>query len=130
MIRCRRYRWLPLLRVLVLGLFALGLVLQPVLAAAGEMHEFAHDPSGQHAHVPHADDLVTDSGTTDEQDNGPSKTLHVLLHFAHCCGAAAALLPMPKPITLAPMHSQLAIVKAAIRPPANLPSPFKPPILA
>src|SRR3546814_1855640 len=57
MTRFRPHRWLPLLRVFVLGLFALGLVLQPVTAAVGEMHELAHDPPDTHSHDLHADGL-------------------------------------------------------------------------
>src|SRR3546814_16616206 len=86
MTRFRPHRWLPLLRVFVLGLFALGLVLQPVTAAVGEMHELAHDPSGTHSHDLHADELDAELAAAGEQDQGGAKTLHVLLHFSHCCG--------------------------------------------
>src|SRR3546814_17543038 len=94
MTRCRPHRWLPLLRVFVLGLFALGLVLQPVTAAVGEMHELAHDPSGTHSHDLHADELDAELAAAGEQEQGGAKTLHVLLHFSPCCGAPAALLPV------------------------------------
>lgn len=126
MIRLRPRHWLPLLRVLVLGLFALGLVVQPVMAAAGEMHELAHDPSGMHDHLLHAEDVEAELATTGEQDG--AKTLHVLLHFAHCCGATAALLTVLKPVPVKPAPDRLAIVKTAIRLPARLATPFKPPI--
>src|SRR3546814_5762794 len=98
MTRFRPHRWLPLLRVFVLGLFALGLVLQPVTAAVGEMHELAHDPSGTHSHDLHAGELDAELAAAGEQDQGGAKTLHVLLHFSHCCGATAALLPVLKPL--------------------------------
>src|SRR3546814_12473724 len=78
MTRFRPHRWLPLLRVFVLGLFALGLVLQPVTAAVGEMHELAHDPSGTHSHDLHADELDAELAAAGEQDQGGAKTLHVL----------------------------------------------------
>ena len=128
MVALRPRRWLPLLRVLVLGLFALGLVLQPVMAAVGEMHELAHDPSGTHSHDLHADELDAELAAAGEQDQGEAKTLHVLLHFSHCCGAATALLPVLECIPAAPAQGRLAIAKAPIPPAALLPSPFKPPI--
>lgn len=128
MVRLRLCRCLPLLRVLVLGLFALGLVLQPVMAAVGEMHELAHDPSGAHGHDLHADELDAELAASGEQDQGGAKTLHVLLHFAYCCGAAAALLPVFEPIASISAPIRLAIAKAPVPPPAHLPSPFKPPI--
>lgn len=127
MTRLRPRRWLPLLRVLVLGLLALGLVLQPVMAAAGEMHELAHDPSGAHSHV-HADDVDSESVATGESDT--AETLHVLLDFAHCCGATAAMASSLKPICCLPSGARLAISKATIPPAVRLQAPFKPPIFA
>ena len=128
MTRLRLRRWLPFLRVLALGLFALGLVLQPVMAAMGEMHELAHDPSGTHSHDLHADELDAELAAAGEQDQGGAKTLHVLLHFSHCCGATAALLPVLKPLPVMPLSGRLAIAKAPIPLQARLTSPFKPPI--
>lgn len=128
MTRFRPHRWLPLLRVLVLGLFALGLVLQPVLATAGEMHELVHDPSGMHAHDLHVDDVDAELAAAGEQDEDGAKTLHVLLHFAHCCGATAAMLPILDSIPAMPPTGRLTIAKAPIPLQACLTSPFKPPI--
>ena len=94
---------LPLLRVVVLGVLALGLAFQPVMTAAGEMHELAHDQDG-------------------------SETLHLLLDFAHCCGSAAAVLPVLDSFSTRPVAGRMGVEKAS--PPAalRLPSPFKPPI--
>lgn len=128
MVRFRPHRWLPLLRVLVLGLIALGLVLQPVMATVGEMHELAHDPSGMHSHDLHADELDAELAAAGEQDQGEAKTLHVLLHFSHCCGAAAAMLPIVKALPVMPLSGRLAIATTPILLQARLTSPFKPPI--
>ena len=128
MTRLRLRRWLPFLRVLALGLFALGLVLQPVMAAMGEMHELAHDPSGTHSHDLHADELDAELAAAGEQDQGGAKTLHVLLHFSHCCGATAALLPVLKPLPIMPLSGRLTIAKTPMPLQARLTSPFKPPI--
>jgi len=128
MTRFRPHRWLPLLRVLVLGLFALALVLQPVMAAVGEMHELAHDPSGTHSHDLHTDELDVELAAAGEQDQGGAKTLHVLLHFSHCCGATAAPLPALKPLPVMPLSGRLAIAEIPIPLQASLTSPFKPPI--
>ena len=128
MTRLRLRRWLPFLRVLALGLFALGLVLQPVMAAMGEMHELAHDPSGTHSHDLHADELDAELATAGEQDHGGAKTLHVLLHFSHCCGATAALLPVLKPLPIMPLSGRVTFAKTPMPLQARLTSPFKPPI--
>ncbi len=128
MIRFRPHRWLPLLRVFVLGLFALGLVLQPVMATAGEMHELAHDPSGMHGHALHADDVDAELAAAGEQGQDEARTLHLLLHFAHCCGATAPLLPVLKSIPAMPAAGRLAIAKTPIPPQVRVATPFKPPI--
>ncbi|KGO99907.1 hypothetical protein [Novilysobacter defluvii] len=126
MVHVSRHRWLPFLRVLVLGLFSLGLVLQPVMAAAGEMHEFTHDPSGMHSHGLHANGLDAELTAAGEHDG--SETLHVLLDFAHCCGTAAAVLPVLEHVPALAMAGRLAIAKASAPPAVRLPNPFKPPI--
>ena len=118
------------LRLLALGLFALGMALQPVLAAVGEMHELAHSPPGLHHHGLDADALDAQLAGAGEQDQGGAKTLHVLLHFAHCCGATAALLTVLEPIPAAPVAGHLAITTTPILPQVRLSSPFKPPIFA
>ena len=128
MVHLRLRRLLPFLRVLALALFALGLVLQPVMAAVGEMHELAHDPSGTHSHDLHAEELDAELAAAGEQDQGGAKTLHVLLHFSHCCGATAALLPVLKPLPIMPLSGRLTIAKTPMPLQARLTSPFKPPI--
>jgi len=128
MARSLRYRCSSFLRALVLGLFALGLVLQPVMAAAGEMHELAHDPSGMHSHGPHTSGLDAELTAAGEHDQDGAGTLHVLLDFAHCCGTAAAVLPVLEHVPALAMLGRLAIAKASAPPAVRLPSPFKPPI--
>ena len=128
MLPLRPHRLLPLLRVLVLGLFALGLVLQPVLAAVGEMHELAHDPSGMHSDALQADRVDTELTAAGKQSEGGTETLHVLLDWAHCCGATAAMLPSLKLISVVPATNPLIPGESQFPPPAYLPAPFKPPI--
>lgn len=98
-----RHHRLPLaLRVFVTVLLALAMVLQPVMASVAEIHELAHDPTGGHAHVEHAD-AVADELSIDEEE-GAAVTLHMLLHFAHCCGQSTSLIPalqVVKPIPTA-----------------------------
>lgn len=121
----RRHRCPRRLRLFALLLIAVGLVFQPVLAAAGEIHEFSHDPSGSHAHDVHAD-----SGAASDlaDDTAGSATLHVLLHFAHCCGANTAL-PLDASLTGSMVHPA-KVFDALFRmaPQAPVPAPFKPPI--
>lgn len=128
MLRTYAHRRLLFVRLLVLGMIALGLMLQPVLAAAGEMHALTHDASGMHDHDFGKEALDADLLVTGEQDEGNAKTLHAMLHFAHCCGATAALLPVLKPISPAPLDRLSAIAETPLPPQARLTSLFKPPI--
>ncbi len=120
-----RSHWLPALRVLAVTLFALSLLVQPVMAAAGEMHELAHDPSGAHTHALHAG---TVAGGVDDLDQDVAEVLHLMLHFAHCCVATAALLPSPNTIIGVPLAVHLPSAKSAFPTQTRLVSPFKPPI--
>lgn len=128
MVRLRSRRWLAHLRVLVLGLVGLGLVLQPVMATIGEVHEWAHDVQGEHEHDPKAGELASDLVVLGEQGEAGVATLFVLLHFAHCCGATAALPPLLEPVTAILVPDRPAMATVAARPAAPQPSPFKPPI--
>lgn len=126
----RRHRLPLVLRVFVLTLFALSLGLQPVLASAAEIHELAHDPTGGHAHVEHSD-TMSDEVAADDQENGAAGTLHMLLHFAHCCGQSAAAMnpvpfamPTPTTSTKPLLHEPQALLSARIL------APFRPPISA
>ena len=100
---------LPLLRVVVLGVLALGLA-------------FAH------SHGPHANDPGAEFAAADAHDQDGSETLHLLLDFAHYCGSAAAVLPVLDSFSTRPVAGRMGVEKAS--PPAalRLPSPFKPPI--
>lgn len=120
-----RHRRLPFLRVFALLLFACGLLLQPVLVTAGEVHDLQHDPAGLHAH-----DLQADAAAQpDEADEpGTAGTLHVLLHFAHCCGAMAAVLYDLTPVGWLAMANPVLDAKSQVHAQALPSAPFKPPI--
>jgi len=125
---------LPLpLRVFVLVLFALGLVLQPVFASIGGLHELAHDPLGAHAptYADHSDSAGDELSATETSDPSPTGTLHFLMHHAHCCGqsAMAALQAVRiAPIALDASCPALAEPQRLQQAPSL--APFRPPILA
>ncbi len=66
-------RWL-----MIAGL-ALGLVLQPVLASVGELHELTHSMTSAHD----TPNTVLPAG-----EEGSGATLHQIHHLIHCCGHA------------------------------------------
>lgn len=122
-------------RTILLTLLALGMVLQPVLAAVGEYHDIEHSPAGTHAHALHAselpDEFDPERGTARDvppADDAP--TLHVLLHFAHCCGATAAVLTGGQVLDTVPGSETVAVIEPQAPRRVSLPAPFKPPISA
>lgn len=132
----QRRRPLISLRLVVLALFAFTLVLQPVLAAAGELHELAHDSSGKHSGID-SDPLVIDRAVADidvgdQSGTGEDETavLHVLLQCAHCCGSGAAMVPLFKSVPQVTGTEAVVTAELHILPAARLPGPFKPPIFA
>lgn len=118
------------LRVAVWLLLAMGMVLQPVMAAAGELHELAHDPSGSHNHAPHASAADGGQDVMVAPESQESPTLHLLLDLSHCCGGAAAMSPLQRILAVMPADCEgPAGSTATIPPQVRLPSPFKPPII-
>lgn len=108
--------------MLALGLLVCMLFARPVLAAMGEVHELAHDPSGQHSHI---EEGIGSAG--DPADEGSPE--HALLHFAHCCAqlstvlASATLIPAALPEPVPALGFEGAPAEAGVRV-----SPFRPPI--
>ncbi len=120
----------PLLRLLVLTVLALRLLLQPVLATTGEMHGLAHDPSGMHAHDASLAPADKAPAEPREADEGGAGLLHLLLHFAHCCGATTVMPAALEQIPALPMTRLLPVASTPLPPQARLLLPFKPPRFA
>ena len=118
------------LRVFVLALFALSMLLQPVMASVSEIHQFTHTSVGHGAQAGHPGSIA-DESVDDPTEPGSAGTLHVLLHLAHCCGQSPAMatpaLVMPPPMSM--------VACAAAREPQAHPelrtlAPFRPPTTA
>ena len=119
-----------LLRLLWVAATVCGLLLQPVLAALGDLHaiehatavgsDHGHDHGHDHDHPPAAP-----SGDDTHQE---ASGLHGLLH-AHAGMSAAALLDLPFFNGNCPRGSGPLLVMADSGPAALYPSsPFRPPI--
>lgn len=115
----------------MLGALAMGLVMMPVLAAIGELHELAHDPSGTHALAGHADHSrdVPHGQNGQGEGEGGSDSLHALIHFAHCCGQSS-LVSLPVILTTAtpPSADVLPLPEQQLLHQASSLAPFRPPI--
>jgi hypothetical protein len=110
---------------------AVSLLLRPVLSSIGEMHELAHDPSGQHLDIEHAAGATTHDAARERGEGKSADTLHALLHFAHCCGQVSAVNPDGVAHTPAVLPYTPLLNPDAARPPtARWTTPFRPPITA
>lgn len=118
-----RHRTLPTLALL--ALVALGLMLQPLASAMGELHgavvhdEWISTSNAGHVSVPHDDTHI------DHDDAGLT---HALLHMAHCCGHSQGL-PTTVTATL-PIRAEylaFALPDTAFSPPCS-PVDLRPPI--
>lgn len=123
----RSFRFHP--RVFALVLLVLGLVTMPVLAAMGELHELAHDPSGMHGLSGH-DEPAPDAAQDDEpREEGGSDTLHSLIHFTHCCGQSPlAALPGLVFVASPPAGGVLLLPEPQLLSQPASRAPFRPPI--
>lgn len=125
-----RRRFASSIRLLALVLFALALILRPVVDSLGEMHEFAHGGHGRSEQVspPRPADSVAKSTAGEGKQ---ASTLHTLLNFAHCCGTTLATLPEPAlaPLALAAAAAPAWADRASPRAMRRI-NPFRPPITA
>ncbi len=100
---------LSTLRLVWAALLALALVLQPMVAAMGEVHELNHAVGTSSAmgvndeHHRIADHQEEAPGDSDSED-----PVHLLLHFAHCCSQT--------PTTLGALQAQLLPVAGSDAP--------------
>ncbi|WP_242112154.1 hypothetical protein [Luteimonas aquatica] len=138
--RARHRRTKSLLRLCLMALLSLGLALQPLLAAVGELHEFAHDPAGLHAVQDEGaqDENAQDEGAQDKNAQAPDaggaddpSGLHQLLEFAHCCGQMpVSSLPSGAAATAFPLAGDRPQAEPQLPLQARVSSPFRPPIVA
>lgn len=109
----------------------LALIVQPVLAAVGELHEMTHGLDETHLAVDAHGDLTSELLAEGEADDPTAGALHLVHHMAHCCGQTATDAAIYRP-AVAPMHGgavpgpwDLTFLASELRR-----APFRPPIAA
>lgn len=115
-------------RILMLGLLMAGVLVKPVIAFAGDMHEAEHAAlSGHDDH----DDGHADDGSSDPVDPADSENpWHALMHVGHCCGQAPALLSWAPLGSITPTATDpLPLLSVEFQPTVH-PVAFRPPITA
>ena len=90
MIRVSHYRIVRLLRLPALALLVFAVLVNPVFAAVGDLHESSHG-SAEHTQPLDSHDHADNAGMQEEGTD----LLHALMHAAHCCGHLTAILSTP-----------------------------------
>lgn len=104
------------------GLMA-GVLVKPVLAFAGDMHEAEHAGLVEDDQHGHGDD------TPDPIDPSDAKNpWHSLMHFGQCCGQTPAVLPLVQPGSILPVVTAPLPPWSAAFKPASHPVDLRPPI--
>ena len=121
------HRRQPWFRAVLLGLFALCMVMQPVLAATGDVHEMLDHPEQVALHL----DGSGHHDAPEPHDGEPAEILHALLHVAHCCGQTVSFDTMSLGTHWAPANDARSFdVASAPMLSMRRGAPFRPPIQA
>lgn len=119
-------RFPGLLRLPALAVLLLAVLVNPVFASLGDLHELGNGAAHLHVVGEHEDNAPGH----DHDDAAPGDLLHALMHASHCCGHLTAIMPTPMrvpamilPATV-PALDRVPVVQA---PPTSL---LRPPIVA
>jgi hypothetical protein len=133
-----RHRIVRLLRLPALALLMFAVLINPVLAAVGDLHESSHG-SAEHSQPADSHDHAVDKHAADKHavgkyvaDRGAQEEgidlLHALMHAAHCCGHLTAILSSAF-VPHAPLFSNRVPVPTFAAPYSTpRTDPFRPPI--
>jgi hypothetical protein len=107
----------------------LALVLQPTLAAIGELHELGHGLDETHLASEDHEAVTDEVAEHGESGDRTAGFLHVIHHVTHCCGQVAVPAFESHPAPVQVMHAAEPNPFTTARP-ANEPllGPFRPPI--
>ena len=129
MLRLPLHRISQILRLPAMALLVLAVLVTPVLAAVGDLHESSHagvahaQPADAHGHVDDGQG-TPEPGTPDHGTD----LLHALMHAAHCCGHQTAILSALFVPSLPISAEALPVTAFAAPPSPPRTDPFRPPI--
>lgn len=129
MLRRLRHRLHRRLRIALVLMFALGMVMQTALSAAGQVHDaFAH---ADHASMPHHESPDAHADDAEGQAGDTTAAIHFLMHYAHCCGSTTAMLSVAPLLLPTDAASTALVVRSDSGRAQERPDhPFRPPIAA
>lgn len=128
MLRFLRRRRSALLRLPALALLLLAVLINPVFASLGDLHELGNGSGHLHAVSDHGD--AVGSHEHADGDAGESDLLHALMHASHCCGHLTAIVPAVFAVPGMPPASAAPLADPVPVPPSRPASLLRPPIVA
>ena len=114
------------MRAITMGLLLLGVVLNPVLAYAGDIHEL--EQAGSHAATDDHHQIETASADGDDADDQKGDAWHGLMHAGCAQGAATAEFFIPMVAVILLDHTVVFPPTAPMTPRQHIAGPFRPPI--
>lgn len=121
-------RWSRMLRLPALALLLLAVLINPVFASLGDLHELGNGSGHLHAVSDHGD--AVGSHEHADGDAGESDLLHALMHASHCCGHLTAIVPAVFAVPGMPPASAAPLADPVPVPPSRPASLLRPPIVA
>ncbi|MBD9481098.1 hypothetical protein [Pseudoxanthomonas sp. PXM02] len=121
-------RFSRVLRLPALAVLLLAVLVNPVFASLGDLHELGSGSDHLHAVSDHE---ATGSGHDHaDGDAGEGDLLHALMHASHCCGHLTAIVPAPLLLQGVLLPSVALAADAVPLPTARPASLLRPPIVA
>lgn len=114
------------LRLPALAVLLLAVLVNPVFASLGDLHELGSGAA--HLHV--VGEHEGNAAGHDHDEADPGDLLHALMHASHCCGHLTAIMPSPMRVPAMILPAALPVldrVPVAQAPPTSL---LRPPIAA
>ena len=129
MMRAFSSRLQSALCAITMALLLLGVVLNPVLAYVGDLHELKHASvsSENDAHDHHQ--LETAVADGDNADDRAADVWHELMHVGHAHGASTAAFFVPMVAAIPQTHAVAFPPTAPLTPLQHIAGPFRPPIV-
>jgi len=116
------------LRLPALAVLLLAVLVNPVFASLGDLHELGSGEAHLHVVGEHPDNAPGHDHDHDEVDQGD--LLHALMHASHCCGHLTAIVPAAFAVPGMPPASTAPLADPVPVPPSRPASLLRPPIVA
>jgi len=116
------------LRLPALAVLLLAVLVNPVFASLGDLHELGSGEAHLHVVGEHQDNAPGHDHDHDEADQGD--LLHALMHASHCCGHLSAIVPAVFAVPGMPPASAAPLADPVPVPPSRPTSLLRPPIAA